>query len=414
MDMKNRIQLNTILTLAILFGAAISASAQSINLWRGDEIKADWSDPYKWKLKHIPAGDESVHFRSLNAVVAVSDTIELDNGMMLYGQDLFLQGNGIINLWSPVEHKSTVNIPASSSGHANLTLSDNLSLNGRLALAAKSFGTTASKGSVTLRDHSVVTGILSIGNNGSGSGQVFICDQSTYRIQGMDLKTLSEKGGAAELHILGGTVHIDTKVNPFNAFLADPSRKIIIGDDGKLKINSVWTVPMKKSVISKMINQKRIMAAQGCELTTPIFQQDMILIEAKTTGVPLSIETRLADAKQSTETKSQSTPAPVAPASIPEPVALASSPASTPKPQIKTEPSRLESLLTEMKVAESNMAVAILQSNDKFSTSKKEGSKNSSTPLAGYIVFFSAVFFFLRPAKHEGNDTAFTGEITDH
>ena len=396
MDMKNRIQLNTILIPAVLFGMMISASAQSINLWRGGETTADWSDPYKWKLKHVPVGEEFVQFRTPSAVVAVNSSVELNNGMMLYGQDLFLQGNGNINMWSPIEHQRTVNIPASSSGHANLTLSDNLSLNGRIALAAKSFGTSTSKGSITLKDRSAITGKLSIGNNGSGSGQVFVRDQSTYHIEELEFNTLAEKGGVAELHILGGTVHLDTKDSPFDTFLADPSRKIIIGDCGQLKINSAWAVPLKKNVISKMISEKRIVAAQGSELTPPTFHQDMILIQAKTVGNPHSLDTTLAESKQSTEIKPQSTPASATLADT-APVVLADTASeSEPKPRGKT--SRLDSLLQDVKIAELN-ADALAQSEGKADALE-------SAPLASYIVFFSAVFFFLRPAKRKEEDPA--------
>ena len=392
--MKNKIQLNFTLMLAMLCGSALSTSAQSINLWRGGETMADWSDPYKWKLKHVPAGEEFVQFRAPNAVVAVNSTIELDNGMMLYGQDLFLQGNGNINMWSPIEHKSTVSIPASSSGHANLTLNDNLSLNGRIALAAKSFGTSACKGSITLRDRSTITGKLAIGNNGSGSGQVFVRDQSTYRIQELEFNTLAEKGGAAELHILGGTVHLETKGNPFNTFLADPSRKIIIGDYGQLKINSAWAIQLKKSVISKMISQKRIVAAQGCELTTPVFQREMILIKAKTSTDPRSIDTLLADIQQSTEAKSKTT--------TPAPDALV----STSEPQTEAKTSRLDSLLSDMKPSDSAGALAQSDGN-------ADDLENSSAPLTGYIVFFSAALFFLRPAKRKEEASAPEEKATD-
>ena len=401
--MKNRIQLNTILILTVLCGAATSASAQSINLWRGNETKADWSDPYKWKLKHAPAGDEFVHFRSPNAVVAINNTIKLDNGIMLYGEDLFLRGDGNINMWSPVEYKSTVNIPASSSGHANLTLSDNLSLNGRIALAAKSFGTSASKGSVTLKDCSTITGKLSIGNNGSGSGQVFVRDQSTYRIEELEFNTLAEKGGAAELHILGGTVHLDTKANPFDTFLEDPSRKIIIGDNGQLKINSEWTIQHKKNVISEMISQKHIVAAQGCELMTPEFQQNMVLIKAKISADPRSIDMLLADIQQSAET--------IPPAAAP--TALVDTSADTSQPEIEANSSRLNSLLKESKTTVTNPAVAAAQPKDKTGTLEKEESESSSAPLTGYIVFFSAALFFLRPAKRKEEDPAPKEKTTD-
>jgi hypothetical protein len=284
--MKNGKLIRIALATMLLCGAAISASAQSINLWRGSETKADWEDAFKWKLKHAPIGEEAVHFRQANGIVAVNSTIELNNGMMLYGQELSLKGNGNINLFSPITHKSTVNIPASATGKANLTLNDNLSLNGRIALAANAFGTSASKGSVTLKDRSTLSGKLAVGNNGSGAGRVFVRDQSTYRITGLELNTLAEKGGAAEIHILGGTVHLETKTNPFETFLADPSRKIIIGDYGSLMIDSPWSISLKKNVVTKMIREKRIVAASGCELTLPIFQRDRILIKAKTTATP--------------------------------------------------------------------------------------------------------------------------------
>ncbi len=380
--MKNKIQLNRILMLAAVYGVAISASAQSINLWRGDATKSDWSDPYKWKLKHVPMGEESVHFRSPHAVVVVNSTVELDNGMMLYGQDLFLQGNGNINMWSPIEHKRTVNIPASSTGHANLTISDNLSLNGQIALAAKSFGNSATKGSVTLKDHATVSGKLTIGNNGVGSGQIFIRDQSVYRIQGLDLKTLAKKGGVSELHIMGGTVHIDVKTNPFEAFLEDSSRKIIIGDDGQLTINSALSIQHKKNIISKMISEKRISAAQGCELMTPIFHRDMIFMQARISVDPHSTPALLANIQNAAETKSS--PIPTA--------------TDAPKSNAGAQTSRLESLLKDMKSTESNRAVSSTRTNDESGAPE---TKDTAAPLAGYIVFFSAALFLLRPAKSE-------------
>ena len=129
----------TALVLATLSIATLSASAQSLNMWRGNEIRANWNDAYKWNLKHIPSPDESVHFRQQNSVISLNSSIELDNGMHLYGQELLFDGNGNINLRSPIPHRRTVNIPASTTGYANLTLTDSLSLNARIALAAKAF-----------------------------------------------------------------------------------------------------------------------------------------------------------------------------------------------------------------------------------------------------------------------------------
>jgi len=162
------------ITLGALLLCGISTHAQSINNWRGDATGSDWNDRYKWKLKHVPTGMEAAHFREKNSVITVNSTVQLNNGMHLYGEELTLEGNGNINLWNQVPFQRTVNIPASSSGFANLTLSDNLSLNGRVALSAKGFGPSASKGSITLKDRSNVTGALCVGNDGTGTGQVYV------------------------------------------------------------------------------------------------------------------------------------------------------------------------------------------------------------------------------------------------
>ena len=299
---KNRF-IGVRLAIAALCGIAPPAMAQSsINLWRGNESKANWSDSYKWKLKHVPASGEAVHFRQANSVIVVNSTVGLDNSMQLYGQELSLEGNGNINLRSPVPNRNTVYIPASATGYANLTLSDNLSINGQVALAAKAYGTSASKGSVTLRDRSTIAGKLSIGNDGNGSGQVFIRDQSVFRISGLELHTLAGQGGSAEIHILGGTARFESGTNPFEAFLADSSRKIVLGDYGTLRIDSDLPIWKKKKALIEMIKKNRLVAASGCKLNPPVFQKNMILLKAETTKTPQRIEMLLADI-ENTETE---------------------------------------------------------------------------------------------------------------
>ncbi|VGO20929.1 hypothetical protein [Pontiella sulfatireligans] len=277
MELKGKI----IAGLMALSVATLSVSAQNINVWRGDETGADWNDKFKWKLKHTPEGDESVHFREENSLVAINRTIQLNNGIQLYGRELTLGGNGNINLLNPVPHQQTVNIPAAAAGLANMTLNDNLSLNGRIALSAKAFGTSQSKGSITLRNRSNVSGALSVGNAGSGTGQVYVRDQATYRITELELNTKASDGGAAEIHILGGTVRLETAEDPFSMFLEDSSRKVVIGDMGTLRVESKIEAETKKKLIINMIRKKRLVAALGCRLKSPVINNKMLIIQAE-------------------------------------------------------------------------------------------------------------------------------------
>lgn len=277
---RHYIVMNTLAAL-LISTAMQTVEAQTVNLWRGDANGAEWNDQYKWKLNHSPTDNEAAHFREDNSIVTVNSTVELNNGLHLYGQELLLKGNGNINMWSMVPHERTVNIPASGSGFANLTLSDNLSLNGRISLSAKRFGTSASKGTVTLKNRSTVTGDLAIGNTGHGTGQIYVKDNSTFRITALELATKAEVGGMAEIYILGGTVRIETESNPFEAFLADPSRKIIIGDSGTLRIESDFPISEKKEMIKQLIANNRLVAAPGCHLTVPIFQDEMLIARAE-------------------------------------------------------------------------------------------------------------------------------------
>jgi len=267
--------------IVLLGTASQSLRAQTVNMWRGNAVNADWNESYKWKLNHPPSEGEAAHFRADNSVITVNSTVQLENGMYLYGQELLLKGNGNINLWSLVPHERTVNIPASAQGYANLTISDNLSLNGRISLAAKCFGTSASKGTITLKGRSTVTGGLCIGNEGVGTGQVYVRDNATFRITNLELNTEAGKGGLAEIHILGGTVRIDTEEDFFELFMADPSRRIIIGDTGTLRIESSLPIAEKKNIFKELIANNRLVAASGSRLSSPILQDEMMIARAE-------------------------------------------------------------------------------------------------------------------------------------
>jgi hypothetical protein len=377
--------LKGLMFIALVVGAT-SAHAQSVNNWRGDEAGSDWNDRYKWKLKHTPTGDEAVHFRDANSLVNVNSTVQLNNGMHLYGEELTLQGNGNINLWNKVPHQRTVNIPASATGFANMTLSDNLSLNGRVALSAKGFGTSASKGSITLKDRSNVTGSLCIGNAGTGTGQVFVKGNSTYRITGLELATKAESGGSAEIHVLGGTVRVETKENPFDVFLEDSSRKIILGDAGTLRIEYNLPIYQKKNAIKSMILKNSLVAAPGCRLMTPVIQDKMIIIRAEDQRNNSTVQTKesLIAAIDRIPNGSSSS--------------MVASSGSKPK--------KLESLLNSMRSSTPAPVVPVAEKTETgvspaqevAETTKKQG---SNTKLAGYIVIFGGALLALRRSNEE-------------
>ena len=382
-------------TVAVVLGGT-AAQAQSVNQWRGGESAVDWNDQYKWKQKHIPTGQEAVHFREPISVIKVNSTVQLNNGMHLYGEELSLQGNGNINLWNQIPHQRTVNIPASATGFANLTLNDNLSLNGRIALSAKGFGTSASKGSITLKDRANVTGALCIGNAGNGTGQVFVKGNSTYRITGLELATKAAEGGSAEIHVLGGTVRIETKENPFSIFLSDSSRRLILGDAGTLRFEYTMPVSQKKNALKAMIKDDRLVAAPGCRLTAPIIQDKLVIIGAEDERNDSTLKTKEALLAAIDRISSAS--------------AVASN---------GSQPRKLESLLKTMRTGPASapsafpsappsgsdgiMASLIQQKSISAETPKAD---TSGTRLAGYIAFFGAALLVLRRAPvEEGNNS---------
>jgi len=354
------------------------AGAQSVNTWRGDESGADWNDRYKWKLKHAPSGEEAAHFRESNSSITINSTVQLNNGMHLYGQELSLRGNGNINLQSQIPHQRTVNIPASATGFANMTIRDNLTLNGRIALSAKGFGTSSSKGSVTLRDRSNVNGSLSIGNNGRGTGQVFVKGSSTYHITGLELKTKADTGGLAEIHVLGGTVYIETKENPYNIFLEDPSRKIILGDSGTLRIEFIMPISQKKREVKAMILEDRVVAAPGCTLTLPVIQNDMMILRGEDARNGSKYPTKQALMAAIDQISNNSSIA-------------------------SEQPRKLDSILSAMRgssTPKSAPAASSDSAQNQVITNAEEQSGNGGK-MAGYIVFFGTVLLALRRADEK-------------
>lgn len=389
--MGKGILIKTAVLAGMLCGVAIPASSESFNVWRGNEIKANWNNAYKWKLKHAPTGSEAVHFLQANSVVSITDTIELGNGIKLYGQELSFEGNGSINLPNPLPQNSTVYIPASTAGSANLILNDTLALNGQIALATKALGKSASKGSVTLNNQSSITGNLLIGNNGNGSGTVFIRDQSTYRISGLELNTKADMGGSAEIHILGGTAEIETKSDPFAAFLDDPSRKIVLGNGGTLIIHSGRPTMQINHAIAQMVAQHRLVADSGCKLTPPVIQNSRVLIRGESIETSNKLEELLANISHSDANKAQ-------PAINPEKInilvdSLKQKQNKTPPPA----PTVVAAAGVEPRPAAPSPAEPIAQT-----PAPKHpviGNDQPPPPLAGYIAFFSAVLLMLRPAK---------------
>lgn len=368
--------------------------AQQVNQWRGGETAEKWTDKYKWKLNHTPNEDEAAHFREPISVINVDSTVQLSHGMHLYGQELSLLGNGNINLWSQIPHQRTVNIPASGDGFASLTLHDNVSINGRLALSAKGFGTSASKGSVTLKGRSNVTGELCIGKAGTGTGQVFLKDNSSYRITGLEIGTEAKSGGSAEIHILSGTVRIETKKDPFETFNADPSRRIILGATGTLRFEYTMPVAHKKEAIKAMIKNNRLVAAPGCRLTTPIIQEKLVIVRAEDERNDSAVKTKeqlLAAIDR---------------------ISAASTVSST-----GTQPRKLESLLKNMRssapapapaaapapapapvpAAGGNSSLALIMQQKGVSAETPENVSTSAPgAMAGYIAFVGAAMLVLR------------------
>jgi hypothetical protein len=377
-----------------------TATQAQVNQWRGGETAEDWNDQYKWKEKHTPTTEEATHFREKISVIKVNSTVQLNNAMHLYGEELSLQGNGNINLWSQLPHERTINIPASATGFANLTLNDNLSVNGRVSLSAKGFGTSASKGSITLKDRANVTGALCVGNTGTGTGQVFVKDNATYRITGLELSTKAASGGSAQIHILGGTVRIETEENPFDVFLEDASRKLIIGDAGTLRFEYNMPIINKKAALKALIEQDRIVAAPGCRLTAPVIQDKLVMIRAEDERNESPIKSKAdllaaIDRISAASTVASSGAQPRKLESLLQNMRSDSSTSSAPAPAPAPVPAPAVASATPI-----NPAMAALMQQKGVSTTPAAApvSTNSGARMAGYIAFFGAALLVLRRA----------------
>jgi hypothetical protein len=423
MKIKNQIVYGVL--FCVLGGTVAQAQ---VNQWRGGETAADWNDQYKWKEKHVPTAEEATYFREKISVIKVNSTVQLNNGMHLYGEELSLQGNGNINLWSQLPHERTINIPASATGFANLTLNDNLSVNGRISLSAKGFGTSACKGSITLKDRSNITGGLCVGNAGNGSGQVYVKDNSTYHITQLELATKAESGGSAQIYIQGGTVRIETEKNPFNVFLEDASRKLIIGDAGTLRFEYNMPIANKKTALKALIEQDRIVAAPGCRLTAPVIQDKLVMIRAEDERNESPIKSKAdllaaSDRISAASTVANSGAQPRKLQSLLQNMRTESGSTPTTAPAVAHvsaansggQPRKLESLLQNMHTESSstpttaqaaapttappiNPAMAALMQQKGVSTTTPASTANTGARMAGYIAFFGATLLVLRRA----------------
>ena len=353
---------------AVLLGAACQTlHAETVNTWRGTAVSADWNDRYQWNLNHPPKEGEAAHFRQNNCVISVNGLVELDSGIYLYGQELMMKGNGNIILRSQIPLERTVNIPASADGFANLTLCDNLTLTGRISLSAKGFGTSACKGTITLKDRSTVTGGLAIGNNGVGTGLVIVEDNASFRITDIELNTLASKGGMAEIRILGGTVRIEADTNLFDMLMADPSRKIVIGESGTLRIDSKLPIARKKEMLKALIASNRLIATPGCQLTPPVLQNEMVIARAENAQLRANGGNQNALLSQIDQI-SESTPA--------------------------NNNSNLGDLVKALQ--------AEVNQQDGMAHNSSGSSNNANSPrMAGYIVIFGSLLLALRRPKAE-------------
>ena len=81
-----------------------------------------------------------------------------------------------------------------------------------------------------------------------------------------------------------------------------------------------------------------------------------------------------------------------------EPVPFVQVPAAKPSP---AKPSRLEALLEDQREKTQEVAVASIDTTPDPAASAEEQNKSESVPVAGYIVFFSAFLFMIRPRARD-------------
>ena len=164
---------------------------------------------------------------------------------------------------------------------------------------------------------------------------------------------------------------METQENPFDVFLQDPSRKLVLGDMGTLRIESKVSALKKKEQVIAMIQQNRLVAAPGCRLKAPVINNKMLIIQAedeRNNSTEQTVDQLLAIIKK--------TPVQAAPVDA-----------------VATRP-LLESLLKTMNAQPQSTA-----SHDSEQIAKDEA--NDGVHLAGYIVFFGICLLALRRAPTE-------------
>jgi len=272
------------LLFTLFFSFTLSVQALVVNQWKNKNIEGRWESQSNWENGTVPISSECVNFRIPHALVLLDETVKLDQSIQIYSSTLSISGDGSIVFINPVDHRRSINIPASSEGRSTLTLSGNISIEGRILLAGKGFGYDAgiSKGSLILKGASSVKGPLSIGKDGAGIGTVTLMDESSFYITKLDIQTSEYQNGKATINVLSGTLTIalNSSKNPYDVFLQDKNRRIILGKSGTLVIYTTHSKSLKKRYITNLIRQKRIASMNGY-LGTPIISDSKIVLRTQ-------------------------------------------------------------------------------------------------------------------------------------
>ena len=105
---------------------------------------------------HSPKRSERIQIRTPEVTITINEAVALNQGIQLYGEQLYLKGTGKIDLVNPFIHNKTIDIPASCDGSSTLTITDQVSINARILLSGKTYGTSQCKGTLILKDRSNV------------------------------------------------------------------------------------------------------------------------------------------------------------------------------------------------------------------------------------------------------------------
>jgi len=275
---KNQFKHTIITTVCALIALTNTVCARAINQWKNDQKVGQWEDGSMWKLNHPPKRSERIQIRTSEATITINEYVAVNQGIQLYGEHLYLKGTGKIDLINPVIHNKTIDIPASCDGSSTLTITDQVSINARILLSGKTYGTSPCKGTLILKDQSRITGALCIGHDGAGVGMVILGDQSTFHITDINLQTDRDKGGKANLHVMSGTLWITLSDKSARTFLNDPSQQIVVGNKGTLILQSSQTTDQKSAMIRNLIRRHRIVTYSGSTLDIPVILDDKISV----------------------------------------------------------------------------------------------------------------------------------------